>query len=272
MSGRARAPKRRRSRRLRRISHGRAVISLQRVFRRRRSRRIRRSFTGTRLGRAGRAGLILGGFPAKKLAKLRYVTWLALGNSTTPNAYAYRLNSVFDTDIPAAGHQPRFFDQWSALYNHYTVLGAKVTLTWQPTTNAELSQNPARFGIYIPADANDTDLPLAGQTPTSIFENKRMGPYRNCGGSTTMPRGRGASVTKKWSAKKYFGVSDLIKNGGATTASNPYGAATTANPTNIAAAMPYVVGLDGTASGGFSFQYQCDFIVLFDDLIEPGGS
>lgn len=37
--------------------------------------------------------------------------------------YAFRLNSVYDPNFTATGHQPAGFDEWSALYSKYRVWG-----------------------------------------------------------------------------------------------------------------------------------------------------
>ena len=276
---------RRSSMRKRFSSRASAARRIQYAFRRRRYGRRTR---GT--GRAGRAGLILSGFPSKQLAKLRYTTHIELGNTTQVATHGFRLNSAYNVDIPQVGHQPRFYDQWTALYNRYTVIGSKITMSWQPKTSAETDQNPVRFGIYIPKDANDTSLPAFDSTNTAtFFENKRVGPWRNAGIQAIKMAGRpNISVTKKFSAKKYFGVSDLIKNAGypdedqgvgnppgppANYNATPFSAAREASPRIIAAAMPYVAGIDGTTvTGTYTFLITIDYIVLFDDLIEPGVS
>lgn len=40
----------------------------------------------------------------------------------------YSLNGLFDPDFTGGGHQPIGFDQIMAMYDHYTVIGAKVTV------------------------------------------------------------------------------------------------------------------------------------------------
>lgn len=225
--------------------------------------------------RSRRARLTLGGFPTKRIAKLRYTTYDALnpgaGNVTST---LFRLNSCYDPLYSTGGHQPRFFDQFMVLYERYTVIGSKITVTWQPTTEAETTGNPAQFGIYIPKDANDASLPpfgIAGN-PQSILENKGMGPTRLVGASGTTPRGRPASITKKWSAKRYFG-DDIIKNAGITSADNDYSGTNATNPENGALAICYALAMNGaTTPFTFHFRVQIDYIVLFTGLINPAGS
>lgn len=60
--------------------------------------------------------------------------------STTPLAFtapgtaqmAIRCNGIFDPEVALGGHQPLYFDQLSALYNHYTVIASKITVRTSP--------------------------------------------------------------------------------------------------------------------------------------------
>lgn len=42
--------------------------------------------------------------------------------------HVYSANGLYDPDITGIGHQPRGFDQLMALFDHYTVIGAKITI------------------------------------------------------------------------------------------------------------------------------------------------
>lgn len=48
------------------------------------------------------------------------------GIGGTADTTVYSANGLFDPDISGVGHQPIGFDQMTALYDHYTVLGAKI--------------------------------------------------------------------------------------------------------------------------------------------------
>lgn len=71
--------------------------------------------------------------PKKMLKTFNYsekVTMNApLGGATA--SYFYSCNSLYDPNRSAAGHQPLGFDQYlGILYDHYVVIGAKITVTW----------------------------------------------------------------------------------------------------------------------------------------------
>jgi hypothetical protein len=54
---------------------------------------------------------------------------MSLGAVASQN---FRLNSVFDPDITGSGHQPRWFDQYSALYASYVVVASKIEVSLGP--------------------------------------------------------------------------------------------------------------------------------------------
>lgn len=60
---------------------------------------------------------------------LRYVDQVRL-DATVPNVqtHYYSCNSLYDPDRSATGHQPLGFDQIMPLYDHYRVLGSKITV------------------------------------------------------------------------------------------------------------------------------------------------
>lgn len=49
----------------------------------------------------------------------------------------WRANGMYDPDVDVGGHQPRGFDQLALLYNHYCVVGSKITITIQSVDNTQ---------------------------------------------------------------------------------------------------------------------------------------
>lgn len=89
---------------------------------------------GTRpyLMSAGRCPLIT---PRTQIARLRYA--LSDGITSTAGGIGlkeFRANGLYDPDYTAAGHQPRGFDQWMAMFDHFTVLSAKIHAVFTPIT------------------------------------------------------------------------------------------------------------------------------------------
>lgn len=91
------------------------------------------------------------GFPSERVVTLPYVdSGQFSSGTTTVSKNQFRMNSVFDPDYTATGHQPYGFDQWKVLYNHYVVEActAEVVLT----TTATGTVAPVLFGMYVSDD------------------------------------------------------------------------------------------------------------------------
>lgn len=87
----------------------------------------------------------------KILSKQVYVDTQTLQPTTAvAGVRVYSLNGLYDPDITGTGHQPRGFDQLASLYNHYVVIGAKVSCSF---TNSD-SVNPQIVGLAIRASSN----------------------------------------------------------------------------------------------------------------------
>jgi len=71
------------------------------------------------------------GVPNSIITTLRYCDDFKLtstAGATVSNVY--RANGIFDPDYTGGGHQPLFRDAWVGLYDYYTVLGSKITVTY----------------------------------------------------------------------------------------------------------------------------------------------
>ena len=65
--------------------------------------------------------------PLKMAATLLYSDQITLNPAAgTVSKHVFSANGLFDPNITGVGHQPRGFDQYMALYNHYTVIGARI--------------------------------------------------------------------------------------------------------------------------------------------------
>ena len=57
------------------------------------------------------------------------------GVGGTCAVHIFRANSMYDPDYTGTGHQPLGFDEMSTIYNKHKVTRAKITVTFQPSTN-----------------------------------------------------------------------------------------------------------------------------------------
>lgn len=101
------------------------------IYRRRKrplvSRRRKKVYRRTRKRRPLRIKRYSTAVPSATYAKLNYsYTGQEMALATyTVNRVVYRLNGMFDPDLTGAGHQPYYYDQWSAMYQNYKVYGCK---------------------------------------------------------------------------------------------------------------------------------------------------
>lgn len=78
--------------------------------------------------------------PQKMVTKLRYADTFDLNPSAVSQAVAshiFSANGLYDPNITGVGHQCRGFDQLMTLYDHYVVLGAKATFTFDNSGNED---------------------------------------------------------------------------------------------------------------------------------------
>lgn len=172
------------------------------------------------------------GLPRKKIVKLTYCQTNSIVSSTGLLARnVYRLNSLFDPDQTGIGHQPFGFDQWANLYDVYTVLGAKITVTFSNRTTGTV---PTLCGIII-----DRDTTLSDTDCHSYIEKTRGQ------GWTTLPINTNTqrTLTSYYSTKKTFGITDVMDD-------HQFSAGFAASPANGAFASVVVQASDLSATTG----------------------
>lgn len=128
----------------------RPVSQRRSIKRQRKAKPYKRTFTPPRSRSNGSTmvpGRITGlsshdfGFPDRLKTKLQYQDVVQLAASAgSPAVWQFRMNSLFDPDYSGTGHQPQWYDQLSAVYSNYKVLGSKITC------------------VFIPNNINDTEL------------------------------------------------------------------------------------------------------------------
>jgi len=74
--------------------------------------------------------------PNKMLVNLRYSEQFAFVAGTAIATQVYSCNSLNDPNVTGAGHQPRGFDQWMALYDHYTVIYSNIVIKFMANTQS----------------------------------------------------------------------------------------------------------------------------------------
>lgn len=189
------------------------------------------------------------GFPKTYKMKHRYSQDDQLVYSAgagVPAVLRMSCNGLFDPDPRVGGHQPLYFDQMMALYNHYTVIGAKLTLRVSGGGNT----NPGIYGVLFINDDTTT-------TPTSITGQSEQV------GAKTIQMGWNSNETKTmrigWSLKKAFGKTSISQSQFKGTAA--------ANPTEQQFFNFSMISSDlGVTGIGIPLYWTIEFIVVYSEL------
>lgn len=150
-----------------------------------------------------RRSLVLSGFPKMKVAKLRYVDFPTLdAQASALITRVYSANGCYDPLWHVGGKQPTGFDQWMAVYNHYTVLGSRITVT--PVQMA--SGTVGIVNLLLTSSATE---PTGFTSVENMLESRTANSKLLISGvNGQLPKA--ISTTKNFSAKKFFGIRNFI--------------------------------------------------------------
>lgn len=152
------------------------------------------------------------GFPERMRMKHKYRETIHLTASSGASApYIYSCNGMYDPNITGTGHQPMFFDNMAALYDHYTVLNSRITVVYVPTPQAILTAHNFVVGLLDTSAWGTTNANYAGENPsaTTLICVATSNNEKNI-------------ISKYWNAERVFGaraLSDSTLRG--TPAANP---------------------------------------------------
>lgn len=190
--------------------------------------------------------LIPTGFPKSTAVKLRYVEAISIDPPIgAVGHYTFRANSVFDPNNTGVGHQPMGYDQWSVFYNHYVVVGSKITIT--TTANSGPGVGMLLTGVVL------TDTPA---TFTDFTEMMEQGLAKTQKQSVHLNAQRPKSLSKGFSAKKFFNVTNVLDN------VSRLGANTGVNPTEVAYFSVFAANSKASAD-----QTVVDFVVTVEYIV-----
>lgn len=195
----------------------------------------------------------LPGFPANKVVKMRYTDHIELNAAALSLAVQqYRANSVYDPDYTGGGANVSCmgFDQWKTFYNHYCVIGAKITI--EAIYSSASTSKMAVVGIYL---SDDTTIPSSS---VKTLADQGRGVYRpimDHVNSGIVP----TRCTLTFSPKTMFGIKDVQDN------ISRIGAQTGANPTEEAYFNIYAGCLDGSDAGNCEVFVTIDYSVLWTE-------
>lgn len=137
--------------------------------------------------------------PRMTQVTMRYCTAIQLdpGSAGIRAFHKFSAISIYDPDVTGTGHQPHGHDTYQLLYQHYKVIGSKLTATFSP------AGAQAGSGTMVCAVAVDDSV----TEPPSDIQNVIEGPdcvyaiASNADGSPNV-----VTLTKTFSPMKFLGI------------------------------------------------------------------
>lgn len=192
----------------------------------------------------GQTRLLRGPVNTTAVAKLNYcdsisLTPVAGGLST----WKFRANSLYDPDLTATGHQPMGFDNLMANYQHFTVIGAKITVDFVGDAEDYL----AAVHLNGSSTANYSNAQEIKERTRTVYK------YVACKAETA---GR-CTLRHSFSAKKFFHVKAIVGE-------SQYKGTESGNPTEeaywyVTAAADNGAATIGTVKGSVRIEYIAVF-------------
>lgn len=225
------------------------MVYRKRRWNKRRGKRKRKSrYNSKALNRTGTVATFQKGpLPTTLKTKLRYTEQYVMNPGIgTTGVYVFRANCVYDPNKTAGGHQARGFDEIMPLYNHFTVIGSKMT-----------TQIINSSGISIVAGVT-----LVDDTTTSADANTYMENQRSVWNVHSLANPN-KTITMSCNPQKFLGRSHAL--------SDPQLKGTvSASPDEQAFYQVWAAASDGASDPGqIHLITTIDYIVVFSEPNQP---
>lgn len=164
--------------------------------------------------------------------KLKYVELINHSVAFTNAVQVFRANSLFDPNFTGVGAQPRYFDQWAAVYQQYRVYGCRMKISVTCTSAATPIHVATVFTDSDPSSESFIDISEA-----------RYGKYHGMiSQNTAGPQTR--IFSRYMTMRKLHGVKDLANSDdlAAQVTTNP------ADPSFVAYALQSIDAVGTTSA------------------------
>lgn len=191
--------------------------------------------------------------PNKFAVKLRYADYHTIDPQVAGGAGVFVLsaNGLYDPNITGTGHQPRGFDQWMTMFDHYTVIGSKLTVRFISVNNAE----PLVVGINCKDSSqtylNKNDYEEGRNVRTTLINSNVNEEHKQ--------------LSLTCSTKKFLGISHPLSSTTVRGGAN-------GNPSEQAYYHIWGAPLSNNDAGSFKIQYWIDYLVVFTEPKQPSQS
>lgn len=195
-------------------------------------------------------------FPNSYTARLRYVDEVTIDAGPAGIGYhAFKANDCYKPNHNATGHQPKGFDNLMAQYDHFTVVGSRITVEDCPIGAGGV--NPAYFGIYLSDNGSSVTGHTIGSTGMAdLLESRTTGPYTIAGLSGQA--GNRKIIRRNFSAKKFFRKKCLVGD-------SLYRGTVTSSPAEQAFFEVWCASIHGNDPGSIRVRVTVDYMVVFTE-------
>lgn len=131
-------------------------------------------------------------FPLRLRNTLRYHSEVqVITDAIGFSGYVFSANGLYDPDITGVGHQPMYFDQLTAIYNHYTVQASKCKIT---VVRSGVGGHDVQGALYLDDDG------VSGATNFNTVAERTGAVVWSCSPPNSL-----ASRTKYFNTQRVFG-------------------------------------------------------------------
>lgn len=158
--------------------------------------------------------------------------------------YQFSCNSLYDPNRTGTGHQPGYFDQLIAIYDHYTVLKSRFKITPGVSSSITAAQMAC---VYV-----DDDTSTVTSLAQALEQRNATKCYTWIPGAMNPPQ-----IRYNWDAAKTFGPNPQAQDSLQGTASS--------NPTEESF-YTFVFQDAAAGSTGFTALVEIEFDTVWDEL------
>lgn len=189
-------------------------------------------------------------FPKQLYNQVRYCETINVTLGITGlGSYLFSCNGLYDPNITGTGHQPLYFDNLTAIYDHYTVLKSSMKMTVVSTGNYPV----------IASLGQDDDTGINVPTSTTFWERT--------GVTTTIVQ---TTVNQAKPLYSYWNASSVF--GGDPQAQDSLQGNSGANPTEQTYWVCYFDGGPAGISGTLTFLVEILYDTVWDEFVSVNPS
>jgi len=197
------------------------------------------------------------GIARTRKAVLKYAGEVTITAGGPANAsHVFRLNSIFDPDYSSIGHQPMAHDQWSQLYQRYTVVKATIKATPIRDANSNVVPGLLRIGVQDSASVSTVATTVAEDTRYTDWVHSGI-----LGGGYSASGKRGDSVRQEVDMSKFFNQKNMLSLQDTDTLGATFGT----NPTDPCYGCVVISPINGNTPGATNILVEIEFECIFSE-------